>query len=312
MANKTDVVVYGSLNMDFVSYCDHLPVEGETIAANEFLMSPGGKAANQAVACAKLGAKVAMVGRIGDDYLGNLMLENLVNDGVLTDLVLKTPGYQTGVAMVNVDSKGHNNIVTYKGANAHLSMEDVRKSKLLLREASAALLQLEMDKQVAEEIIKTANELDTFIVLNLAPVMALSDETLSMIDVLIINETEAEQLYGNSINSIKEVKVCCQNLYELGMNYLIITLGKDGAVLYYDGKFKHVKPPIVNVIDTTAAGDCFSAALTTFWLKFNDIELALENAVYASALSVTKKGAQPSLPTLKDVSHFLGKGATHG
>ncbi|MCT2534738.1 ribokinase [Aquibacillus koreensis] len=312
MNNELDILLYGSLNMDFVSFVKQLPMTGETVAADTFLMSPGGKAANQAVASARLGAKVGLVGRVGSDYLGKEMKQALEQEGVVTDYVLETDYSETGTAVVTVNSQGENTIVTNKGANAFLSKDDITKSETILKRAKATILQLEMEQDEAEWIIQQAKNNDKVVVLNLAPVVPIRREVLGLVDLLIVNEVEAAQLTGVPVNSVGSAILASKELREIGIDNVVVTLGAQGAVLHNDQVAKQFIPPQVEVVDSTAAGDCFVAALTTFWMKTGDLEKSVEDAVLVSALSVTKKGAQTSLPTFSDYESFLERGVSNG
>lgn len=301
-----DVLVFGSLNMDFVGFTNQLPVRGETMAVNDFSMVPGGKAANQAVASSRLGARAGMVGKIGKDYLGDLMKDGLTTENVLVDHVTVTSKSSTGVAMVTVDGHGQNTIVTYKGSNALLEKQDIDRAEDLLKHAEVTVLQLEMEQEVAEYIIQKAKDLGRKVVLNLAPVVPITKDILKKVDVLIVNETEASQLTNTDVTSIESAIIAAKQLQKNGIEHVIITLGEQGAVLQSETTF-HYNAPKVPVIDSTAAGDCFVAAVATFWIETKDLSLAVKKAVHAAALSVTKKGAQTSLPTLNEVEAFMTK-----
>lgn len=299
-----DIVVYGSLNMDFVTYVHHLPQAGETIAAAAFQMSPGGKAANQAVAASRLGSTVAMVGRVGSDELGQQMKAHLEKDGVDCRYVLESPRVDTGIAMIAVDPNGQNSIVTYLGANSNISVEDINQTVPLLRNARFAILQMEMEPQVGEHIIRLAHEAGARIVLNLAPVVPLNDAIYPLIELLIVNETEASQLTGIAVHSLDSAKTASELLLGKGAAHVIVTLGKDGALLCGHGLSEHYQSPQVQAVDATAAGDCFVAAVTHFVNETGDLKEAVGQAVTVAALSVTRKGAQPSLPTQAEYQQF--------
>jgi ribokinase len=303
--SHVEIVVYGSLNMDFVAFVKKLPKVGETLSANEFMMVPGGKAANQAVAAARLGIKVGMVGKVGNDYLGDELIKAITQEGVLTRTVQKDSASSTGVAMVGVDPSGNNMIITSKGANECLTIDDINETDEILRHSKAVILQLEMDRLVAEHIIKKANQHDKYIVLNLAPIVPIDPRVLKMVNLLIVNETEATELTGIEVNSIESTIEAAQVLNNQGIESVVITLGANGALLSTESIIQHFQPPQVNVIDSTAAGDCFVAAVSAFWVRKGDLRDAVEHAVKISALSVTKKGAQSSLPTIQEYESFM-------
>ncbi|MCJ7842969.1 ribokinase [Lederbergia sp. NSJ-179] len=305
MNNHVEIVVYGSLNMDFVAFVSKLPRKGETLSANEFMMVPGGKAANQAVAASRLGIKVGMVGKVGNDYLGEELISNINQEGVLTTNVQKDRASSTGVAMIGVAPNGDNMIITSKGANKSLTINDINESKEMLRESRAVVLQLEMDKSVAEYIIRKAKQHHKYIVLNLAPIVPIDPKVLSMVNLLIVNETEATELTGIAVETIDSTIEAAKELNRRGIESVVVTLGANGALLSTVDSVQHFQPPQVNVVDSTAAGDCFVAAVTAFWVKNGDLKEAVEHAVKISALSVTKKGAQSSLPTIQEYEKFL-------
>ncbi|MBM7676840.1 ribokinase [Gracilibacillus alcaliphilus] len=305
LENKYDLIVYGSLNMDYVGYVDHLPEPGETVASNTFNIGPGGKAANQAVTASKLTAKTAMVGRVGDDHIGQVMKSELAQAGVDDDHVLISPGIQTGIAMVSVDQAGNNSIVTYKGANAVLKEEDVAHSLEKLKQAEGAVLQLEMDKQVGEYTIQMASRFRKKIILNLAPIVDLDSETLKLVDLLIVNEPESSFLSGIHVNSIDSAKEAAEIISKIGIDHIVITLGGAGAVFKTGDVVKHYPAPKVEVVDTTGAGDCFVGAVSFFWIRSGDLDAAVKHAVNVAALSVTKQGAITSLPSLEEYKQFI-------
>ncbi|WP_314002637.1 ribokinase [uncultured Paenibacillus sp.] len=310
MVEEVDIIVYGSLNMDFVAYVRHLPRAGETIAASSFAMVPGGKAANQAVAASRLGSAVAMVGRVGEDELGDKMRIHLESDGVDCRFLRRTPGVETGVASIAVDPDGQNTIITFLGANACVSASDIDATLPLLRRARYVMLQMEMDPDAGEHIIRLAKKSGASVVLNLAPVVPIREDLYSLVDLLIVNETEASQLTGVSVTSPETALRAASKLRDKGAKNVVVTLGREGAVLQADGASEgtHYTPPLVQAVDATAAGDCFVAAATHFWNDTGDLQASVRRAVDVAALSVTRKGAQPSLPTLEEFLQFmLGK-----
>lgn len=299
-----EIVVFGSLNMDFVSYVEHLPEVGETICSDSFDMVPGGKAANQAVAAARLGSRVAMVGRVGEDELGKMMKSHLDFDNIETTYVLTTSQAKTGIAMIAVDKKGRNTIVTSLGANAFLSKEDIDEVSDLIQKAKFVVLQMEMKQEVGEYIIQQAKKHHVKIVFNLAPVVPVSDEVLADVDLLIVNETEASQLTGIKVNSADSTKAAADLLSRKGIEHVVITLGEQGAVYKTVNSYERFLPPKIEAVDSTAAGDCFVGATTHFWKEYGNLSLAVRSAVEVAALSVTKKGAQSSLPTIDEYVAF--------
>ncbi|MBW7455982.1 ribokinase [Paenibacillus sepulcri] len=306
-ADMPDIVVFGTINMDYVSFLDHLPEIGETISTKVFGMFPGGKAANQAVAASRLGSKVSLIGRVGDDELGRKLKEHLGKDGVCHDLVQFTPESQTGISMICVDKAGRNTIVTHSGASDLWTKQDIDAAETIINQAKYAMLQIEMDMEIARYIITKARLAGVKLVLNLAPVIPIDTELLSMVDYLIVNETEASQLADITVNSVQTSKAAAQILFERGIQNVIITLGEAGAVLKTATLSRHFQSPKVEVVDSTAAGDCFVAATTHFLCKEKDLEMAIQKAVEVAALSVTKAGAQTSAPTYDEYMQFKQK-----
>jgi ribokinase len=300
-----DIVLCGSLNVDFIAFVDHLPVVGETISSRHCQIVSGGKAANQAVAAARLGSKVAMIGRVGDDELGRRLKADLVRDGINAQNVWPTTGVETGISMIAVNPGGQNTIVTTLGANAYVSHKDIDDSESLFHHARFAILQMEMEQAVGEHIIRKAHAKGVRLVLNLAPVVPIDSQMLRMVTLLIVNETEAMQLTGMSIHSLEDAKRAAEALWKQGIEHVIITLGENGAILKTAASLWHVPSPKVQAVDSTAAGDCFVAATTHFWNSTGDLYAAVQHAVKVAALSVTKKGAQSSLPNLAEYLEFI-------
>lgn len=301
----TDIIVYGSLNMDFVAFVERLPQTGETISTRTLSLIPGGKAANQAVAASRLGSSVTMVGRVGDDDLGRKMKGFLEIDKVDHEYVSLTEGSETGLSLIPVDRTGQNTIITHLGANALLTKFDVDQSIPALKHANIAIVQMEMDQEVGEYIIATAHEHQVKVILNLAPVVPIQLKTLQTVDLLVVNETEASQLVNIEVDSIQTSKDAANKLFALGINNVVITLGDKGAVLKTPSSLTHYASPTVHAIDTTAAGDCFVGATAHFWSKDHDLDSAVQKAIQAAALSVTRKGAQSSLPNMAEYLAFL-------
>ncbi|HEU5374545.1 MAG TPA: ribokinase [Ktedonobacteraceae bacterium] len=311
------VLAVGSLNMDQVVQVERLPVWGETLlSAGSVRLVPGGKGANQAVAMARLGASVRMAGRVGADPFGAHLLKALQADLIDTSLVLVDSQEASGVALIFLGPAGDNAIVVASGANMHVGDDQEQMARIgaALRDVGALVLQLEIPVETVKTLVSAAYQSHVPVVLNLAPAQALSRETLRQVNVLIMNETEARFLHrlfnelpqpGSMLSAVSEASLLATNLQGLGIPNVVITLGAQGAVLAYQGKLVHILPPPVQVIDTTAAGDCFVGAFTVALLEGQEPSQALKFAVYASALKVTKFGAQPGLPARAEVEALL-------
>ncbi|MHB8599999.1 MAG: ribokinase [Ktedonobacteraceae bacterium] len=312
MAEKT-ILVVGSLNMDQVVRVPHLPVLGETLlGAGSLKLVPGGKGANQAVAIARLGAPVAMAGRVGNDPFGTQLMASLQAHTVNTGLIAVDQEEASGVAFIFLSPEGNNAIVVASGANMRVGKDQQQNAAIFERiaQSQAIVLQLEIPLETVLKLIAAGHNAGIPVVLNLAPAQPLPGEALQKLAILVVNETEASLLSGQQVNSLEDARIVATVLHEQGADTVVITLGSQGAVLATDddtGKTHttHQPAPSVQVIDTTAAGDCFVAALTVALTEQQTPEEALRFAVYASALKVTKFGAQSGLPTRDEVVAFI-------
>ena len=315
MANNK-ILVAGSLNMDQIVRVPRIPALGETLlGAGSLKLVPGGKGANQAVAMARLGAPVAMAGRVGNDPFGERLLSSLRSDNVDTGLIVVDQEEASGVAFIFLAPDGNNAIVVAGGANMRVGQDSVQSSTIFeaIAQTQALVLQLEIPLETVILFIAAAHKGGVPVVLNLAPGQPLSKEVLRQLEVLIVNETEASLLSGQRVESLEDAHIVATVLHEQGIPKVVITLGSQGALLATsDGSGKtriiYQSAPVVQVIDTTAAGDCFVGALTVALTEGQSPEDALRFAVYASALKVTKFGAQSGLPTRAEVNTFLQSG----
>lgn len=301
MTNK--VVVLGSLNVDRILQMDRVPEPGETLALNNQDMAGGGKGANQAIAAARSGAQTSFIGRVGADENGKFMLQQLVNSGVTTDLVAVDEDAGTGQAFVMVEKSGENRILIYGGANAQLSAADVKKAQAQIAAADLMVAQLETPVETTQFAFQMAKELGVKTILNPAPAVAkLPAELLKNTDVITPNETEVEILTGIAVTDEAAMLKAAQRLHDLGVATVIITLGSKG-VFYDDGVQHGIVPALkVQAVDTTAAGDTFLGALSSeLNPDLSNLKTAIEYGNKASSLAVQKMGAQPSIPTRKDI-----------
>ncbi|GAC1307586.1 MAG: ribokinase [Ktedonobacteraceae bacterium] len=311
--SSSKIFVVGSLNMDQVVRVPRIPLLGETLlGAGSLKLVPGGKGANQAVAMARLGAAVTMAGRVGNDAFGERLISSLQAEGIDTDLIVVDQVEASGVAFIFLTTDGNNAIVVASGANMHVGQDQAQTSNIFeaIAQAQALVLQLEIPLETVILLIVAAHNGGVPVVLNLAPGLPLPKESLRKLEVLVVNETEASLLSGQRVESPEEARMVARVLHEQGIPKVVITLGSQGAVLASgDGAGKtriiHQCAPRVQVVDTTAAGDCFVGALTVALIEGQPPEDALRFAVYASALKVTKFGAQSGLPTRKEVEDFL-------
>jgi len=299
------IVVVGSLNMDLVIRTPRFPGPGETIIGSAFHTIPGGKGANQAVAAAKLGAQVTMVGRVGDDAFGTQQIANLSQLGIDVSRIQRDPEAATGVALIVLDEQGQNSIILAPGANMRLTLADLEAAEDALASAAILVLQLETPQKVVEQAIRVARAHGVVVLLNPAPARRLPPTLLSQVDVLIPNESETALLTGTEVNDIESARRAAAKLRAPGVGTVILTLGGRGALLLEGQKATHVPGYRVDVVDTTAAGDAFVGGFAVGLAEGQELAEAVRLANAAGALAVTKLGAQPSLPTRSEVEAFL-------
>lgn len=304
MSNKITVV--GSLNMDLVVTTPKVPVLGETVLGSGFMTAPGGKGANQAVAAARLGGDVTMIGCIGDDIFGRDLLSNLKISGVNTDAIEIKENISTGIAVIIIKD-GNNSIIVDPGANYRLTPDMPDRYEAVIKGCDIVVVQLEIPVETVEKAVALAKKHGVKVLLNPAPARILSDELLSQIDILTPNETECEIITGIPVNTIDDAKKAVGFLNGKGVPQVIITLGGKGVVYNSSGAILHKPVPAVEVVDTTAAGDCFSGAVALALSNGKDMDAAVDFANMAGTLTVTKKGAQTSLPTLEEVTSYMNK-----
>src|SRR2546426_5429871 len=298
------ILVVGSLNMDQIVHVPRPPILGETLlGAGSLKLVPGGKGANQAVAMARLGAPVAMAGRVGTDPFGEQLLKALMADKIDTGLVVIDKQEASGVAFIFLAPDGENAIIVASGANMRVGQDQVELTNIFeaITRARALVLQLEIPLETVKTLIAKGHNAGIPVVLNLAPAQPVVWEVLRQLQVLIVNEIEAGFLAGTHIANHEDARTVATALQKQGIPIVVITLGAQGAILARDDgtgntQITYQAAPKVHVVDTTAAGDCFVGALTVALTDGQSPENALQFAVYASALKVTKFGAQSGLP----------------
>lgn len=297
------ITVVGSINMDLVVKTDEIPKIGETLLGNELLQIPGGKGANQGVAIAKLNNHVNFLGMIGNDAFGEELLKSMKSSGVNIEHIEKT-GDATGIAVINVDKEGNNNIIVIPGANSRVDNEYLRRHYSAFEEAEIVVFQLEIPVETVKEGLKISKELGKTTILNPAPAQELDDEIIWNIDILIPNEHELERLSKVIVHDENSMLEAAKVLLNKGIKQIIVTLGSKGVLYIDQDSHKFFKSYKVNVVDTTAAGDSFIGGFTSSYIKDLNIEKAIEMGQKTAALSIQKVGAQSSLPTLKEVENF--------
>ena len=297
------LLVLGSANADLVVRCDRFPRPGETLLGGRFATHPGGKGANQAVAAARLadGAEVRFVAKVGADGFGESMRAGYAAEGIATDHVLTDPTAATGTALITVDAAGENTIVVASGANATLSVADLDAVGAAFAKTRVALLQLETPLPTVRAAAERARAAGARVILNPAPAQALPDELLVAVDVLTPNETEAAALAGVPTDTDAGVEAAAETLRRRGVGAVIVTLGARGAYVLAGETAAYVPAPVVEAVDTTAAGDCFNGALAVALAEGRSLADATAFACHAAAVSVTRAGAQPSLPSRGEV-----------
>lgn len=296
------VVVVGSLNMDLVMRTPRVPVGGETLHGHEFSTLPGGKGANQAVACARLGAKVSMIGQVGNDGFGTTLRDGLAADGIDVSGVLQTTAVGTGVAMILVEDIGQNRIVLAAGANGALTPDDIEAQAALIGGAAMLVLQLEVPMPVVERAIAIAHNAGVPVLLNPGPAKPLAEALWSQIDLLIPNESEAELLSGIAVTDAASAYTAARVFRQRGVKCVLITLGANGVAVIDDAGERHLPAHVVKAVDTTAAGDTFIGGLTAGLVEGMAMDEAVALGQRASALCVTRHGAQPSIPYRREIA----------
>ena len=299
MPTAKPVLVIGSLNMDLVARCEHLPRTGQTVFGTDFFSAAGGKGANQAVAAARLGARVTMAGCVGDDRFGHDLVAGLRRDGVRSDAV-RTVAHPTGTALITIAADGANTIVVISGANAACDTALVDRALADADGPGILLLQHEIPEAATAHAIRAARAAGWFIVLNPAPARPIGRDLLALIDIIVPNETEAAALTGSS-----DPREAARHLLAQGACAALITLGGDGALYCDAGATLRCPAVAVQAVDTTAAGDAYIGALAAALAEDRSVADSLGFAAVAAGLAVTRLGAQPSLASREEVGRFI-------
>lgn len=298
-----NILVVGSMNMDLVVNTDEIPKVGETILGNSLSQIPGGKGANQAVAMAKLGGDVTFLGKVGDDSFGLDLIKSM-EDSKVDISHIETMADSTGIAVINVDKAGNNNIVVIPGANWSVDVDYLHRHKSAFEKADIVVFQLEIPMATVKEGLRLAKDLGKTTILNPAPALDLDDETIKYIDILIPNEHELARMAGIPVVDEKSMLAAAKILMDKGVKQIIVTLGSKGA-LYIDEDVEEFYEAFkVKVVDTTAAGDSFIGGFTTSYVEDGQISKAINMGQKTAALSIQEFGAQSSLPTKTEVEKF--------
>ena len=311
--SDVEIVVIGSCNVDLITYTPRFPYPGETIHGNKYEKGLGGKGANQCVAAAKLGARTAMVGKVGLDADGDDFLRQFCSLGINTKLISQTKNTATGIATILVNDEGNNAIVIVPGANLELQPKDAISAGELVKSAEIVVCQNEIPLDVTLEALRTAKFFNKFTIFNPAPapLQPLDEEFYLLSDIICCNESETYALTNIEINSVADAKKAALQLCKIGCKLPILTLGENGCVYVEKNCANdlpvHVMPSQINALDTTGAGDAFVGALAFFLIRFPLLSLheKISRACRVASLSVLKKGTQSSYPDAKDLPSAL-------
>ncbi|SBW04221.1 ribokinase [uncultured Dysgonomonas sp.] len=295
------IVVLGSCNTDMVVKSDRLPVPGETILGGTFFMNPGGKGANQAIAAARLGGNVTFIAKTGNDLFGRQSVKQYEEEGLDTSYILSDPNFPSGVALISVDRNGENCIVVASGANMTLCSEDINNAESAIGSADILLMQLEIPIETVEYVAEIASAKGIRVILNPAPAQSLSNSLLKNLYMLIPNKSEAEILSGIKVADWDSARKAAQIISAKGVDKVVITLGSQGALLKDGDTFHEIPAQKVDAVDTTAAGDTFCGAITVAISEGAKLVDAVKFASECAAITVTKMGAQSSIPFRKEV-----------
>jgi ribokinase len=300
------ITIVGSLNMDLVIRSSHIPQKGETIIGRDFQTIPGGKGANQAVAAARLGGQVNMVGRVGKDSFADILLENLNSSKVDAGYIKRDVDSATGVALIVVDDTGENIIVVASGANMTVTEADVEAAEQIIKSSDVLLLQLEVPVNAVTRATQIACQFGVTVILNPAPAQRLSPDLLNLVDIIVPNEIEAELLTGIQLNSQVDLENASNRLLESGVKSVVITLGGRGS-FFADSQHQseNVKAFEIKPVDTTAAGDAFLGGLAVNIGEGRSLSESVRWANAAGALAAMRFGAQTSLPSRDEVLRLI-------
>jgi ribokinase len=294
--DSASIVVIGSTNTDMVIRADHLPAPGETLLGGSFFMNPGGKGANQAVAAKRLGGDVTFIAKTGSDIFGVDALRSFIREGIHVNYMLTDPDTPSGVALITVDQHAENTIVVAPGANGTLSSSDLDHATDVIKSAAIVLMQLETPLETVTKAAALVASGNGIVILNPAPACPLPNDLLKNISIITPNETEAEMLSGIHITDNESVRTAAHAIRQKGVDTVIITLGAKGAYILGKDIEQLVEAPIVEAIDTTAAGDVFNGALAAGLAEGLSLVEAVEFGCHAASISVTRLGAQAAAP----------------
>ncbi|MFX1338159.1 MAG: ribokinase [Promethearchaeota archaeon] len=313
--NENYVLIIGSSNMDLNIYSQRLPKPGETVTGGIFQQFLGGKGANQAVASVRSGANTVFIGRIGTDAFGDQMVSRLTSEGIDMSHTIRDAQHASGVAFIMIDEHGENMISVAPGANFHLNKSDITKSSIIIKNATSLVVQMEIPIDTIEEIFKIASEGNVIKILNPAPLKVIPINILKNIDIIVPNEGELYRLH--TLFKLPELKSegkkkiiqASKSIADLGIKFVITTLGNKGCLIYERENEKIIEIPAIKVqaIDTVGAGDCFNGVLASKLCNGQTIVNAVKYATAAASIAVTRKGAQDSMPYAQEIEEQFKK-----
>jgi len=289
------IMVIGSINRDLVVRCHTLPAPGQTLLAESSTEICGGKGANQAVAAARAGGQVRMIGRVGDDAFADRLVANLEQAQIESNHVLRTDGCASGLAVVAVDDSGQNSIMVVPGSNGQVSVADIENARLAIESSSVVLLQLEIPLDTVVAAIGMARSAGVPVIVDPAPAPDEWLDQLFHVDLLCPNESEAAAFVGGPVETLKQVESAARAIHEKGAVNVAITLGDRGTLLFDGNQTQLVEPFPVHAVDSTAAGDAFAGAVAVYWAEHSNLVDAVRYGNAAGALSASREGAQPSI-----------------
>lgn len=297
------ILVVGSMNMDLVVKVDEIPKMGETLLGKELLQMAGGKGANQAVAIAKLGKNVSFLGKVGKDGFGDKLLKSMRNAGVNIEHIERTE-VSTGIAVINVDREGNNNIVVVPGANGMVNEDYLNNNIDVIKESEIVLFQLEIPLETVKEGLRISKRLGKTTILNPAPAKDLDNEIISNVDILILNEYELERISKIKITDQDTMLKAAKKLLDKGIKQIIVTLGSKGVLYIDENAYKFFEAYKVKVVDTTAAGDSFIGGFAASYIENKKVIDAISMGQRTAAVAIQKLGAQVSIPTKSEVDNY--------
>ncbi|MGG4132266.1 ribokinase [Paenibacillus illinoisensis] len=307
-----DITVVGSLNVDIVAFTNDYPKRGETHFGEKMLTLPGGKGANQAVTCARLGKKVHMIGSIGTDFYGDNMIKAMKDNGVDTSYIKRVEELSTGCAIITIDHTAENTMLVIKGANDCLTAKDIQDAFSNVHNSKILLVQMEIPEEAVIEAMVQAKHKDMFVILDPAPADGIVKHALPYADLIVPNQQETKELTGINVSDVNTAIQAAEYFSHLGVKNSIIKMGEKGSLVYENGKVEYVEAVKVKAVDTVGAGDSFAGAIGFALADGKNLVAAAKFASIVAAIKVSKQGAQSGIPNLEEVNQFcLEKGISY-